>query len=122
MIPTALYTALAVLVDGRAYPMKLPERAVFPAITYFQVSNTEGNTMDGYDKTIEGRWQISCWAENYGAAKALAEQVKVAIRGFSGSLTQIVKKSYLANETDLYEPDVGLYHIPVDFFFLTQEL
>ena len=122
MIPTALYTALAVLVDGRAYPMKLPERAVFPAITYFQVSNTEGNTMDGYDKTIEGRWQISCWAETYGAAKALAEQVKVAIRAFSGSLTQIVKKSYLANETDLYEPDVKLYNIPVDFFFLTQEL
>ena len=122
MIPTALYTALAVLVDGRAYPMKLPERAVFPAITYFQVSNAEGNTMDGYDKTIEGRWQISCWAETYGAAKALAEQVKVAIRAFSGSITQIVKKSYLANEADLYEPDVKLYNIPVDFFFLTQEL
>jgi hypothetical protein len=122
MIPTALWTALAALVDDRAYPMKLPERATFPAITYFQVSATEGNTHGGYDNTIVGRWQISCWAETYGAAKALAESVKVAIRAFSGSLTQVVKKSYVDNETDLYEPDVKLYHIPVDFFMLCEEL
>ena len=121
MIPTALFTTLSTLVDERCYPIKLPEGVTLPAITYFQVSGMEGNTHDGYDQTIEGRWQISCWAQEYSTVKLLAESVKLALRTFSGSLTQVVKKSFMQNEMDLYEPDVKLYHDPVDFFFLIQE-
>ncbi len=122
MIPTSLYTTLAALVDNRCYPIKLPERAEFPAITYFQVSGNENNTHDGYDSTFEARWQISCWGTTYGSAKVLANAVKLALRTFSGSLIQTAKKSTMANETDFYEPDVKLYHVPVDFFFLIKEV
>lgn len=122
MIPTALYTELATLVDNRCYPIKLPERAIFPAITYFQVSGIDNNTHDGYDGTFGARWQISCWGNTYGSAKVLANAVKLALRTFDGSLTQIVSKSTMENETDFYEPDVKLYHVPVDFYFLIKEV
>ena len=118
MIPTALYDTLSTLVDDRCYPVKLPERATFPAITYFQVSGVEGNTHDGYDHTSRQRWQISCWAETYAACRTLAEAVKLALRTFSGGIVEIVSASYMENQMDLSEPDVKLYTIPVDFFFL----
>lgn len=122
MIPEALYTALYGIVLGRCYPIKLPERVVLPALTYFQVSGVENNTHDGYDGTSINRWQISCWARTYKEAKELAEQVKQQLRTFSGGIVYIVEKSMLGNEMDLYEPDTGIYHIPVEFTFLIKEV
>lgn len=122
MIPEGLFSALYSLVNGRCYPIKLPERATFPALTYFQVSGSENNTHDGYDNTSINRWQISCWAKTYKEAKELASAVKQQLRAFSGSLIYVVRKSTVGNETDLYEPDTGVYHIPVEFIFLIKEV
>jgi len=117
MIPTALFTILSTLVSNRCYPIKLPEQVTFPALTYFQVSGVEGNTHDGFDDTVEARWQVSCWGKTYEDTRVLAEAVKLALRTFSGDGIEIVKKSSVENETDIYEPDTEIYHIPVDFMF-----
>jgi hypothetical protein len=122
MIPEALFESLKGLAGNRCYPVKLPERAEFPAITYFEVSGRENNTHDGYDKTSVNRWQVSCWAKTYKEAKELADSVKQQLRAFSGSLIHVVRKSILENEMDLYESDTGIYHIPVEFIFLIREV
>ncbi len=122
MIPETLFTSLKSIVNNRCYPIKLPERVEFPAITYFEVSGRENNTHDGYDMTSVNRWQISCWAKTYKEAKELARAVKQQLRTFSGSLIYVVKKSILENEMDLYEQDTGIYHIPVEFIFLIKEV
>jgi len=108
MIPEAIYSKIEHLVDGRCYPVKLPERAVFPALTYLQVGE-------------EGRWQISCWAETYAEAKELARDVTDEMDDFIGTDTSVVRKSVLEYEQDLIEPEVGVYQVAVELLLLIQK-
>jgi hypothetical protein len=115
MIPTALFNILKTLVSNRCYPIKLPEEVTFPALTYFQVSGSDGSTHGGFDHTVQARWQVSCWGKTYADTRVLAEAVKLALRAFAGDGIEEVKKSTIENETDMYEADTEIYHIPIDF-------
>lgn len=75
------------LVDSRIYPDDLPQKgATLPAITYYRVSTTHTNTINGSDAGLaQTRLQIDCFGANRAAANSLAETVRLSgIRGLLG--------------------------------------
>jgi hypothetical protein len=105
--------------NGTVFPVKLPQNPTLPAITFFQVSGSRIRTMGGNNLNGRPRWQVSCWARSYLAAKALADQVVLALDGFTGTLGGTggveVQGINLENEIDQDEPEVGFYQVILDF-------
>ena len=111
-IETDVYDRLVAavpLVAGRCYPLLLPQNPTLPAVTFFKVSNPRVETLIADASLQHPRYQFSCWALTYGAAWAVAEQVRLALQG----LTSAGAGNY-QNAVDLYDPETGWYHVAVD--------
>ena len=104
------------------YAMTLPDPVTFPAITYFQVSKVAGYTHNKADGTTRERWQFSCWARSYKAAKELAATITGTLNAYTGGTGAVVKMSMCENETDLSDPEPSLFQAIVDYIFLVQSV
>jgi hypothetical protein len=103
---------VAALVGERAYPLKLPQSATKPAVTYTRVAGLPANDLDGDDgDLINVRLQLDCWAEQFDDVRAVAEAVRAAIMA-STSLTGLVNF-----DQDFYEDDTKLYRTMLDCSF-----
>jgi len=101
------------LVDDRIYPMHRCENMTFPGITYLRISNsTKSRSRTSANKAPV--YQISCWAKSFKQARQLSDAVIEIFDNYSGSMGNIDFVSFHENDRDIYEPGVGLYHIPVD--------
>jgi len=118
-IDTDLFTVLKAVtgVSNRVYPMRFPQGAVFPLLTYTRISSRFEQVITGAVVASEPRFQIDCWAESFSAARALAASVKTAILAYAGSAVTLYATG-LENESDAYDPDTGLYHPQIDVVFL----
>ena len=125
MIETDLRTYLVAQVasaGGRVYPAKLPQNPTYPCITYFQVSGPRDYSHDGYSGTTASRYQVSCWGKTYAATKGLAREVIRAVEGYTGMMgTTRIGLIRVDNETDNYEYDSDVYHMPVDLIIQYKE-
>jgi hypothetical protein len=94
------------LVATRIYPMLMPQTAPLPAVTYQRISTERVQGLRGSLGLIDPRVQVDSWAETYGTAKRVAEQVRLALDGYTtpGGLF-----SMILAERDLLEED-GLRH------------
>jgi len=115
------YAGLVSLVGTRIYPLVLPQNPTLPAVTYFKVSRVGGRAMSSpTPRYIRVRFQFSCWSTSYGGVKGVAEQIKAALQDYHGLMGGThgvtVLDADVANEQDIYEPDTGIYHLPVDVF------
>lgn len=104
------------IVSARVYPIALPQDAMLPAISYSRVSTFDKSlTHSGTNKAARTVLQISCWARSALAAKNLANAVKAVLHGYSGETSgETIFSSQVVNEVDLFDPEVGIYQIPVD--------
>jgi len=114
------YPNLAALVGSRIHPQVLPQKVDYPAVTYFRVGGREEYTQSGTVR-VRPRVQLSCWARTYQEAKAVAGQVKAALRMFSGDLGGAggvaVVGTWVESEIDVYEPDVKVHQVAVSVRF-----
>ena len=114
------HAGLVALVGDEIYPIILPQREdTYPSdwagVTYFKVSHPEVYSKDGSSGLSFPRIQITVWAKSYTRAKQVAEQVKAAMREYSEFNTK-------ENDNDNYEPDTGLWQIPLDFIIHHKEV
>ncbi len=101
---------------GRVYPQNLPHGPELPAQTYQVISGNRRYTHSGDAKVPQKRIQVDNWSKNYGEARQMAGQTIEALSGFMGAMQDTdVGKSHLENEQDAYNPDTGMYHVPLDF-------
>lgn len=105
-------TAVHALVGARIYPIHMPLEANLPAITIHEISGPEDYvTGHGFP-----RYQISCWSTSFSAAKAIKDAVKSCLNRYRGIVSGIdIHNISFLNSEDLYEEEVRLYHIPMDF-------
>lgn len=80
-------TAIAALVDGRMYPLRLPEKAALPAIVYQQISDTRDPHLRGPSGLSKKRYQVDCYAAKHPDARALGELVRQRLDTFAGTWT-----------------------------------
>jgi hypothetical protein len=104
--------AIIGVVGDHIYPVILPDDCVLPAITYIEISEVLAHAMGSDCSVATSRFQISCFAKTYTAAKTLSALVKLSLSRYR---TTGIQDTLLDGELDIFEPDVEVYHIPIDF-------
>jgi hypothetical protein len=79
------FAGIAAIISDRLYPVKLPQEATLPALTYQRVGGGVDITHD-QDYAHSPSIQFTCWAETYKAAEQLAEQVTLAAAAWHDSM------------------------------------
>lgn len=119
------FAGLSALVADRIYPLALPQEPTPPAVVFLKVSGPRDLTQSGASGLVNPRFQVDAWAATYSSAKAVAEQVRLALIGFSGTMGGAsgvyVSGVNLDNERDLYEDETRLYRVSLDFTLWTRE-
>jgi len=103
------HPGVASIVGARVHAYELPQNPVYPAVTYLRVSTTETWSHHGSSGLERPRFQVTAWAETHAATRALAEEIKDAMRHFTGAR--------LIGDQDLKDPDVKVFYAPIDVMF-----
>jgi hypothetical protein len=110
------YLETVPLAGGRVHAMKLPQDPTLPALVFIRVSTMPTYSHSGFSNFTEARFQISCWAATYMAARQLAAQVRTALDGYSGAMgTTQIGHCLCASDRDIYEPEPQRFHAPLDY-------
>jgi hypothetical protein len=112
------HAGLATLVGDRIYPEHLPQNPTCPAVTYFQVGGPRDHSLAGSSGLAVTRWQVDVWAPTYIEAKAVAEEVRLALDSYRTTTMRV----FLDNEVDLPEPTqdtsaslLNVRHVALEF-------
>jgi hypothetical protein len=94
--------------ENRVFPVLLPQRVAYPALTYQLVAGRHGADHGGADGLREEVYQITAWSPSVDDARALAEEVRTALHGHTGAMGDATVACVLHDgESEQYEPDVG---------------
>jgi hypothetical protein len=116
------YVGLAALIGDKAFPGHVPEDKSPPAVTFTKTSGQRGHPGDGPSGDASPDFQISCWAKTYGEAKAIANQVRMALDGFEGDMEGVkVHACELFNEIDMYDPETKCEGVALSFTIWHEE-
>lgn len=91
------------LVSTRIYANAAPAGIRSPYIVYQQISGPRVHTCDGPLNLTRSRYQITCWSDDqYDDAEAIAEAVRVALDGYSGTVAAVVVRQIMViDEADM---------------------
>ena len=127
-IEAALYTELTgdervgALVGDRVYPETIPQEAAFPAIAYQKVSGFPMGSHGGRLNLSEAVIQVTISAEDYKAAKEIANLIKLwfPFRGILGDSVDVYS-SRIQVEVDGFGPQIEAPTVRLDLWFLHSE-
>lgn len=91
IVEDALYAILTAnsdvsgLVSLRVYPLQSPQLPVYPLIIYRRIGGNHGQHMTGGTGLGSARLEVASWGKKHSLAWALAENVRDALQGFTGS-------------------------------------
>jgi hypothetical protein len=116
------YAGLVTLISTRTYINRIPQKAVIPCLTFQRISTPRVLSHDtsGLSGTAYPRFQFDSWAMTYTASKAICDQVRAALNGYSGTITSgadsVVLQAALVND-ERYNPDLdaGLERLSSDY-------
>lgn len=128
MIEAALYSrltgfaGLSALVSTRVYPATAPQDPTFPLIVYNRISGSRFESLAGSSGLARPRFQFDVYATTYSSAKAVAEQIRLALQGFRGTVASVDIQAVNYNgDSDNYEEDSELYVVSLDFEIIHAE-
>ena len=104
------------LIEGRSYPVTLPQDPEYPLCLYIHISGTTENQLRGDAGQAHKRYQIESWAKTYSEAKDLSNAVLEALNQYSGTVGTVVIGSILiVNSNETYEEVVKVYRVMQDY-------
>lgn len=115
------FAGLTALVSARIYPVKLPQKPDYPAVTFTQVSVVRDHAMVSDPNIVEARYQFDAWAETKIAADAVREQLRAALKRWRNAADPLIFDTFLDIEQELYEDDVKVYHLTLDAILFYRE-
>lgn len=110
--------ALSALVADRIYPLRAPQNAEAPFITYRRISGPRLRSIGGASGQANPRFQIDVFAASYASSKDAGTEVRLALDNFRGTAAGVVIRSCsLDSDRDLIDPDAEptLYRVSQDF-------
>lgn len=122
--------AITAMIDQRLYPMNLPQNTPYPALTYEQVAEAGLMAHDGPGELVSGRYQFDCCSNDYDRAKLLAREVKRALNGYRGMMSDPSPGSgqgvnvagiFFISELDIYEDAAKMFRVSIDFNLMYKE-
>ena len=110
-------------VDDRIYPSVRPQESTVPAIVYQRIATPRRHTHDGPAGLANPTFQWTCWAATYGAAIALAQEVRFALDGYRGQMGDTyVSGIFVVSEIDDRDEDTGYWRRIIDSVVWHREL
>tara|TARA_R100000808_G_C2021747_1_gene69600 strand:+ start:48 stop:461 length:414 start_codon:yes stop_codon:yes gene_type:complete len=109
------------IVATRVFPIVVPSGQSLPAIVYELVSSDPQESNDGHSALTYARFSVDCMAKSYSDVKDLAEKVRLAVTGYSGTEASVVVTSTRhLSSSDEYSPPAnagerGTHHVVLDF-------
>lgn len=90
-----------------------------PAIVYINLSSEMQRSDAGTDGFEVSRWQVDCWAQNYGAARDLARSVRSVLDDFRGEVgSDYVELTLFQGMRDDYDADAKLHRVILEYEIL----
>lgn len=122
MLEEGLYTRLSgvagltALVSTRIFPQVMPEGTALPALVYARVSGVRVQNLANSSGVAHPRMQIDVIASSYSSAKAVAEQVRLALQDNSGTWgSTVVQHAIFLGDTDFFDDADGVHRVSLDF-------
>lgn len=101
--------AVARLVGFQVYPMAVPKNAVLPFCVYKRNNIMREASLIGPATNPVVSLQIASWALTYEMARELAEEVRIALDGHTGTMCGVtIGDMRLVSEADDYLDPTGL--------------
>ena len=101
----AKLVAASTTASSRIYP-SLPQGVTFPAIRYSRITTSRSLSLTSTVGVTNATIQVDSFATSYSEAKTLADEVRTALHGFSGTLgTLKARLIKLDTENDFSERD-----------------
>lgn len=115
--------AVGAICGDRIYPVQVPQGATLPCVTYGRVSAARWSAMGTDTGLVEKRFQVSCWAETYARANALAEAVRGALQRRRGTIDGVVIQDIFldGDGPETWEDEVGAYQALADYRVIYEE-
>ncbi len=117
-IEDAIYNILtsnpgvSAIVGTRVYRVRMPDNPQLPAITYQTSYGSQVESFTGYSGLRMPIISIDCWGDTAKLTRDLAEKVRVALHGYSGTYSDITIDNVLEwSFIELYEPDTEIFHV-----------
>ena len=121
-IDTAVYTRLAAcagltaLVSTRIYAHFTPQNATYPCVVHNQISGPRQYVMGEQNPIVRARWQLDSYAATSVAARAVSEQVRLALSNYHGTSDSVVIDHVeQVNELSDYNESEELHRVIQDF-------
>jgi hypothetical protein len=120
-IEEALYTklsgtaAISTLVAARIYPAPLAQEIANPCISYQRIDTPREYSHGGYSSLAVPRFQVDCLADTYEGAYALANAVRQAVQGSSGTWGSVsIYACFVVDERDSFEENPRTFRRSLD--------
>lgn len=123
------YAGLVALIGARVYPMRIPQGATLPCLTYQRISTPRILTHDSSGATgdlAHPRFQFDAWSPTQKAAKAITDQLRAALNGKQGSIgtapsNVTIRSALVESEVPDFDPETKLYRSRSDYFIWHEE-
>lgn len=117
MIADNLYTYMAAqsaitnIVSTRIYPLILPQKPTYPAVTYSEDDSNYTESFTGQTDHVQSIFQIDAWARTYAGATTLGEAIRTSLQNTTGSFGGITiqRCTVLSGPISVYEDSVEAY-------------
>ena len=108
---------------SRIYPLVLPQKVSYPAVTYQKIAGTFEHSMGGDSGFSYPDYQFVCFAKTYHEAKETAKTLRLCLQNLRIMVDDIyIQAVLIENEIDDYEEDTEIYSVILEFrvFFQNQ--
>lgn len=117
---------ISALVDGRVYPLRIPQRVgkdqSMPCLVYQRVGAVRNQSFCGTDQLVAASYQIDSYAIRYQDAVQLSEAVAVVLLDYTGDMGDThVDRVFLESEIDLNDIEPGLYRVSQTYIIWHKE-
>ena len=102
-------TTITATMANRIYPVRAPQTVQSPYAVYQRISGGQHSGMDGYLTLENPRIQIDVYSTSYSQVKTLTESIQTQMATSTGF------KNVLINDTDLFEDELNIYRVTMDF-------
>ena len=107
---------------SRIYPLVLPQKAIFPAVTYQKIAGTFEHSMGGDSGFAYPDYQFVCYAKTYTKVKETAKTLRLLLQNLSIVIGEInIQAVLIENEIDDYEENTELYSVILEFRVFFQD-
>jgi hypothetical protein len=123
------HAGLVALIGTRVYPFEIADGATLPCLTYKRIDTPRRSTHQSSGATgdlISPLMQLDAWATTYASAKAIADVLRGALHGKTGSMgtspyAVTVRSILNTGEIPIPEPDVAAYRVMSQYVVWMEE-